>query len=77
MLAADPSSSLAPWLADAFQHNAEIVVIFDKLKHVGDDVSSAGIGHDALHLTHLMQPKISQIVINRIARLAPELQRPL
>lgn len=56
------------------QNNAEILIVLHEFQDVDDDFARPCIEHDALHLTHLMQPKLSKILIDRCSGLAPQLQ---
>ena len=61
-------------LPDAVQKNAKFTFIFDEFHDVDHDVTRTGVGHHSLDLTHLVQPKLSEIVVDRFAGLSPEFQ---
>lgn len=49
---------------------AEILIVFHEFQDVDDNIACPCIGHDALHLSHFMQPKLSKI-LNWSSGLAP------
>jgi hypothetical protein len=59
------------------QHYAEVLLIFHELEHVDYEIVSAGVGHYALHLPHLVPPKLAQIVVCVRPGFAPELEVPI
>lgn len=56
------------------KQNAKIFFVLHELKHVDDDVARAGVGHDPLYLTHLVDPESPQIGVGICAGLTPKLE---
>jgi len=59
-------------LPNAFEHHAKVFFVLDELYDIDDDLPRPRVGHDALHLAHFMEPKLSQIFIDGRSGLPPE-----
>ena len=74
VLARNAFTSFAQGLPDALQKNAKLTVVFDEFHHVNHDVTRTGVGHNPLDLSHLVQPKLSEVFVDRLSGLSPEFQ---